>query len=63
MARIWRDGQQRPCSVWRLLASGSIEEKIYQRQVGGDLCLCWVPHPSWVQRLAVCWLAGLIFVV
>jgi hypothetical protein len=33
MARIWRDGQKRACHVWRLLSAGTIEEKIYQRQV------------------------------
>ncbi|KAG1662668.1 hypothetical protein FOA52_014594, partial [Chlamydomonas sp. UWO 241] len=38
MARIWRDGQKRPCHVYRLVTSGSIEEKVYQRQVmKGDL--------------------------
>jgi len=33
MARVWRDGQKRPCFIYRLLATGSIEEKIYQRQI------------------------------
>lgn len=33
MARIWRDGQKRHCQVYRLLTTGSIEEKIYQRQL------------------------------
>jgi DNA repair and recombination RAD54-like protein len=32
-ARIWRDGQKRTCYIYRLLATGSIEEKIFQRQV------------------------------
>lgn len=32
MARIWRDGQKKPCYVYRLVSSGSIEEKILQRQ-------------------------------
>uniref|UniRef100_UPI00398EFA71 DNA repair and recombination protein RAD54B isoform X2 n=1 Tax=Pristiophorus japonicus TaxID=55135 RepID=UPI00398EFA71 len=33
MARIWRDGQRRPVHIYRLLTTGTIEEKIYQRQV------------------------------
>jgi len=33
MARVWRDGQHSRTYVYRLLASGSIEEKIFQRQV------------------------------
>lgn len=32
MARVWRDGQQKPCFIYRFLAAGSIEEKIFQRQ-------------------------------
>ncbi|KAF5842147.1 P-loop containing nucleoside triphosphate hydrolase protein [Dunaliella salina] len=36
--RIWRDGQKKPCSIWRLLTTGTLEEKIYMRQiVKGDL--------------------------
>ena len=33
MARVWRDGQRRHTYVYRLLTTGSIEEKIFQRQV------------------------------
>lgn len=33
MARIWRDGQTRPVHIYRLLTTGSIEEKIFQRQM------------------------------
>ncbi|XP_076344572.1 DNA repair and recombination protein RAD54B-like [Tachypleus tridentatus] len=33
MARVWRDGQKRQVRVYRLLTTGTIEEKIYQRQV------------------------------
>jgi len=32
MARVWRDGQKRPCHVYRLVTTGTIEEKILQRQ-------------------------------
>jgi len=33
MARIWRDGQQLPVVVYRLLSAGCVDEKIYQRQL------------------------------
>lgn len=32
MGRIWRDGQKLPVHIYRLFLSGTIEEKIYQRQ-------------------------------
>uniref|UniRef100_A0AC35U0B7 DNA repair and recombination protein RAD54 n=1 Tax=Rhabditophanes sp. KR3021 TaxID=114890 RepID=A0AC35U0B7_9BILA len=32
MARVWRDGQKKTCFVFRFLSTGSIEEKIFQRQ-------------------------------
>ncbi|VDK42180.1 unnamed protein product [Anisakis simplex] len=32
MARIWRDGQKKHCFIYRLLATGTIEEKMFQRQ-------------------------------
>ena len=33
MARIHRDGQKRPCVIYRLLMAGGLDEKIWQRQV------------------------------
>ncbi|XP_053414611.1 DNA repair and recombination protein RAD54B [Nycticebus coucang] len=33
MSRVWRDGQKRPVHIYRLLTTGTIEEKIYQRQI------------------------------
>lgn len=33
MARIHRDGQTKPCYVYRLLVQGALDEKIYQRQL------------------------------
>ncbi|KAG6541996.1 hypothetical protein Mapa_016633 [Marchantia paleacea] len=33
MGRVWRDGQKKPVLIYRLLSTGSIEEKIYQRQI------------------------------
>ena len=33
MARVWRDGQLRPVTIYRLLAAGTVEEKVFQRQI------------------------------
>lgn len=33
MARIWREGQKKAVIIYRLFSTGSIEEKIYQRQM------------------------------
>ena len=38
MARIWREGQRYECNVYRLVTTGTLEEKIYQRQrAKGDM--------------------------
>lgn len=33
MGRVWRDGQKKRVFIYRLLSTGTIEEKVYQRQV------------------------------
>ena len=33
MGRIWRDGQKKKCHIYRTLSVGTVEEKMYQRQV------------------------------
>ncbi|KAG7661636.1 RDH54 [[Candida] subhashii] len=33
MSRIHRDGQQKPCYIYRLFTTGCIDEKIFQRQL------------------------------
>ncbi|AGO13663.1 AaceriAGL212Wp [[Ashbya] aceris (nom. inval.)] len=33
MSRIHRDGQKRPCFIYRLVTTGCIDEKIFQRQL------------------------------
>ncbi|KAF8821638.1 SWI2/SNF2-containing protein RAD54 [Cardiosporidium cionae] len=36
LARIWRDGQKKICYIYRLFSTGTIEEKVYQRQICKD---------------------------
>ena len=33
MARVWRDNQKRKVFIYRYLTTGTIEEKIFQRQI------------------------------
>lgn len=33
MSRVWRDGQKSTVYIYRLLATATIDEKIYQRQI------------------------------
>eukprot|EP00940_MAST-03C_sp_MAST-3C-sp2_P000902 g902.t1 len=35
-ARVWRDGQKKRVFIYRLLATGTIEEKIFQRQISKE---------------------------
>ncbi|GLC33814.1 DNA-dependent ATPase protein rad54 [Pleodorina starrii] len=35
-ARVWRDGQRKRVFVYRFLSTGSIEEKVYQRQLSKE---------------------------
>lgn len=35
-ARIWREGQKKMCYVYRFLATGTLEEKIFQRQLSKE---------------------------
>ncbi|XP_037070372.1 DNA repair and recombination protein RAD54-like [Pollicipes pollicipes] len=52
MARVWRDGQKKPCFIYRLLAAGTIEEKMFQRQTHKKaLSSCVVDNEEDVQRL------------
>ena len=41
-ARCWRDGNPRRCYTYRLLTAGTIEEKIYQRQLAKEGLACVV---------------------
>ena len=35
-ARCWRDGQKKKCYLYRFLAAGTIEEKVFQRQLSKE---------------------------
>ncbi|XP_055497521.1 DNA repair and recombination protein RAD54-like isoform X2 [Leucoraja erinacea] len=51
MARIWRDGQKKTCYIYRLLSTGTIEEKIFQRQTHKKaLSSCVVDEEQDVER-------------
>lgn len=51
MARCWRDGQKKQCFIYRLLATGTIEEKIFQRQAHKKaLSSCVVDKEEDVER-------------
>lgn len=51
MARVWRDGQRKVCYLYRFLCTGSIEEKIFQRQSHKKaLSNCIVDYAEDVER-------------
>ena len=64
--RAWRIGQRRPVTVYRLITSGTIEEKVYHRQIykqfltnkvrrvtAGISCSC-ITEPSVAVACLVC---------
>lgn len=52
LARVWRDGQKKDCFIYRFISTGSIEEKIYQRQsMKLSLSSCVVDAKEDVERL------------
>jgi len=51
LARVWRDGQKKDCFVYRFIATGTIEEKIFQRQSHKQsLSSCVVDEAEDVER-------------
>ncbi|KAK9468251.1 P-loop containing nucleoside triphosphate hydrolase protein [Lipomyces arxii] len=51
LARVWRDGQKKHCFVYRFIATGTIEEKIFQRQSHKQsLSSCVVDEAQDVER-------------
>lgn len=52
LARVWRDGQRKDCFIYRFISTGTIEEKIYQRQsMKMSLSSCVVDAKEDVERL------------
>lgn len=52
LARVWRDGQKKDCFVYRMISTGTIEEKIIQRQLmKQSLSSCVVDEKEDVERL------------
>ena len=54
MARVWRDGQKKTVYVYRLLTTGTIEEKMYQRQVTVERTLASNTRCVDVERCHAC---------
>ncbi|OON20661.1 protein, SNF2 family, partial [Opisthorchis viverrini] len=51
MARVWRDGQKKECYIYRLISTGTIEEKMLQRQAHKKaLSSCVVDQQEEVER-------------
>lgn len=51
LARVWRDGQKKDCFVYRFISTGTIEEKIFQRQSHKQsLSSCVVDEKEDVER-------------
>ncbi|KAM0787868.1 hypothetical protein ACM66B_003920 [Microbotryomycetes sp. NB124-2] len=51
LARVWRDGQKKDCFVYRFVATGTVEEKIFQRQSHKqNLSSCVVDSNNDVER-------------
>ncbi|GMM28624.1 DNA-dependent ATPase [Martiniozyma asiatica (nom. inval.)] len=52
LARVWRDGQKKSCFIYRFISTGTIEEKIFQRQSAKmQLSSCVVDSNDDVERL------------
>ncbi|KAG7194800.1 DNA-dependent ATPase protein rad54 [Scheffersomyces spartinae] len=52
LARVWRDGQKKDCFIYRFILTGTIEEKIFQRQsMKMSLSSCVVDEKEDVERL------------
>lgn len=52
LARVWRDGQRKDCFIYRFICTGTIEEKIFQRQsMKISLSSCVVDEKEDVERI------------
>ncbi|ORX57818.1 hypothetical protein BCR36DRAFT_580387 [Piromyces finnis] len=51
LARIWREGQKKTCYIYRFIATGTVEEKIFQRQAHKQsISSCVVDEDEDVER-------------
>ncbi|PWA01918.1 hypothetical protein BB558_001946 [Smittium angustum] len=51
LARVWRDGQKKTCYIYRFISTGTIEEKIFQRQSHKlSISSCVVDEKDGVER-------------
>ncbi|KAJ1722517.1 DNA-dependent ATPase protein rad54 [Coemansia erecta] len=49
--RIWRDGQRKPCFIYTMVTTGTVEEKIFQRQAyKTSLSTCVIDEQENVER-------------
>eukprot|EP00434_Breviolum_minutum_P014719 symbB.v1.2.012979.t1/scaffold908.1/size153097/12 len=63
MARIWREGQTKPCFIYRFVLAGTLEEKICQRQqVKTDLAHITVDGQDMDSAGAARWVNGDILI-
>ena len=37
MGRVWRDGQTKPVTIYRLVTTGTVEQKVFERQLGKEM--------------------------
>jgi hypothetical protein len=51
-ARCWRDGQKKRCFTYRFLATGTVEEKIFQRQLSKEGLQSVVDDKEQVNKLS-----------
>jgi hypothetical protein len=58
--QVWRDGQKKRVYVYRLLSGGTIEEKVFQRQISKEglqqvtTLWCQLSLTLWCQRSSLC---------
>lgn len=61
-ARCWRDGQKKRCFTYRFLATGTVEEKIFQRQLAKQGLQQVVDGKVICRNLFVPWAASHVYI-